>query len=263
MNKYLKRTFAFSFIFLSVIMLVSCKEQSVAAKEQQEMERADMQYAYRLLENDEKMKAAEIFEQVIKKEPDNARAHLELAIIYHQTNDFVNAMYYYRKYAKMQPNSQKINMVKEQYRRAKKEFLYLENKKGVKYIKPEPEKQSSKTNNTTNDLQIVKDENEQLKESLKEKEAQIAELEGVIKSQAKILRSKVLEIKALRESQPKIQRYTVTPGEHLRSIAVKIYGNEEKWKTLYDANKERLNLKSADNIQPGQVLIIPWDDNNK
>ena len=58
-----------------------------------------------------------------------------------------------------------------------------------------------------------------------------------------------------------VSEYTVLEGDHLQGIAMKIYGDESKWRILYDENKDRLNLKTPNNIQVGQTLIIPWDNN--
>jgi hypothetical protein len=51
--------------------------------------------------------------------------------------------------------------------------------------------------------------------------------------------------------------YEVQPGDTLRSIAEKIFGNAEQWVDLYHANDDRV-LRGGDLI-PGQKLIIPRD----
>jgi nucleoid-associated protein YgaU len=49
--------------------------------------------------------------------------------------------------------------------------------------------------------------------------------------------------------------YTVKKGDSLRKIAKKLYGNESKWKAIYEANQPM--IKNPDLIYPGQVLRIP------
>ena len=49
--------------------------------------------------------------------------------------------------------------------------------------------------------------------------------------------------------------YTVKKGDSLRKIAKKLYGNESKWKAIFEANQPM--IKNADLIYPGQVLRIP------
>ncbi len=47
--------------------------------------------------------------------------------------------------------------------------------------------------------------------------------------------------------------YTVKPGETLRDIAVKIYGDANAWVKIVQAN----NLKNPNSIHAGNVLRIP------
>lgn len=49
--------------------------------------------------------------------------------------------------------------------------------------------------------------------------------------------------------------WVVQSGDSLSSIARKFYGNESKWKTIYDANRN--SISNSNLIYPGQVLKIP------
>jgi nucleoid-associated protein YgaU len=49
--------------------------------------------------------------------------------------------------------------------------------------------------------------------------------------------------------------YTVVAGDSLSKIAKKLYGDANKWKTIYEANKDI--IKNPDLIHPGQKLNIP------
>ena len=49
--------------------------------------------------------------------------------------------------------------------------------------------------------------------------------------------------------------HTVKKGESLRKIAKKYYGDESKWKAIFEANQPM--IKKADLIYVGQVLRIP------
>jgi len=63
--------------------------------------------------------------------------------------------------------------------------------------------------------------------------------------------------------------YTVVSGDSLSKIAKKVYGDEKKYKTIYQANRKTLKkaktiyqanrktLKKANKLKVGQVLIIP------
>ncbi|MEP6836025.1 MAG: LysM peptidoglycan-binding domain-containing protein [Gemmatimonas sp.] len=57
------------------------------------------------------------------------------------------------------------------------------------------------------------------------------------------------------ESQETTQTYTVASGDTMKKIAQHFYGDESKWKGIWEANKA--HIKNPDLIQVGQVLNIP------
>ncbi len=234
------------YLIITIALLFSCKKETAIEREFEEMKQADMQFAYKLLENNKKTEAAEIFQKVLYNNPENSRAHLELAIIYHQTNDFINAMYHYRQYGKLQPDSQKFELVAEQLRLAIKEFTWVQNQREARRTsRNEPEQ------NNNNVIEDLKNQNLKLTDEIESLKTKITSLEKTVHSQAQVLRNR----------QKKVSEYIVLDGDHLEGIAVKIYGDETRWRILYEANKDRLNLKTPNNIKVGQTLIIPWDNN--
>jgi nucleoid-associated protein YgaU len=49
--------------------------------------------------------------------------------------------------------------------------------------------------------------------------------------------------------------YTVVKGDSLSKIAKREYGDANRWRAIYDANRDI--IKDPDLIYPGQVLTIP------
>jgi nucleoid-associated protein YgaU len=49
--------------------------------------------------------------------------------------------------------------------------------------------------------------------------------------------------------------YVVVKGDSLSKIAKREYGDANKWRTIYEANKEL--IKDPDLIYPGQELTVP------
>jgi LysM repeat protein len=56
-------------------------------------------------------------------------------------------------------------------------------------------------------------------------------------------------------AEPVEQTYTVASGDSLSKIAKKFYGDANKWRRIFDANRD--TIKNPDLIHPGQVLKIP------
>ena len=57
---------------------------------------------------------------------------------------------------------------------------------------------------------------------------------------------------------PAAQTYTVAKGDSLSKIAKHFYGNANRWRPIFDANRDQLD--DPDRIKPGQVLKIPAAD---
>jgi nucleoid-associated protein YgaU len=49
--------------------------------------------------------------------------------------------------------------------------------------------------------------------------------------------------------------YTVQAGDNLTKIARQVYGDGNKWKAIYEANRDK--IKNPDLIHPGEVLTLP------
>ena len=49
--------------------------------------------------------------------------------------------------------------------------------------------------------------------------------------------------------------YTVQAGDNLTKIARQVYGDGNKWKAIFDANRDK--IKNPDLIHPGEVLTLP------
>ena len=57
------------------------------------------------------------------------------------------------------------------------------------------------------------------------------------------------------DSPPAPRTYTVVAGDSLSKISKKVYGDANKWKRIFEANRD--TVKNPDLIHPGQVLKIP------
>jgi nucleoid-associated protein YgaU len=57
------------------------------------------------------------------------------------------------------------------------------------------------------------------------------------------------------DAPPAARTYTVAAGDNLSKIAKRFYGNSNKWKRIFEANRD--TIENPDLIYPGQVLKIP------
>jgi nucleoid-associated protein YgaU len=53
------------------------------------------------------------------------------------------------------------------------------------------------------------------------------------------------------------QEYTITAGDTLSMLALRYYGNAQKWPKIYEANKS--SVKNPNYIYIGQKIVIPAD----
>ena len=58
-----------------------------------------------------------------------------------------------------------------------------------------------------------------------------------------------------RNITPAGKTYTVVQGDSLSKIAKREYGDANKWRQIYQANRDV--IENPDLIEPGQNLIIP------
>ena len=54
---------------------------------------------------------------------------------------------------------------------------------------------------------------------------------------------------------PSGRSYPVVKGDSLSKIAKHLYGDAQKWRKIYDANRDQ--IKNPDLIYPGQTFTIP------
>ena len=56
-------------------------------------------------------------------------------------------------------------------------------------------------------------------------------------------------------ASPSRRTYTVVAGDSLSNIAKRTYGDANRWRAIYELNKDI--IKNPDLIYPGQVFTLP------
>ncbi len=234
--------------------------------------------AYELLEEGQYPEAGNILEQVLEVDPNLVRPHLDLALLLHdQGQDYIRAIYHYRRYLDLRPATEKRDMVEDRIRQAALAF-YKRVKQELEERGEEDVVTVSRDTNAADSDPSLQQQNATLTAQLDQAREQVSALEEtnrihrvhIKQMQEKIdrLQSRKLAMEteervpvpdaatsddAASEAPPRT--YTVRPNDSLSVIAHRVYGDATKWRLIQRANREVLGDSVA--LRIGQVLVIP------
>ncbi len=219
--------------------------------------------------------ALEAFLKVIEKRGGDApESHLEAGRIYlNHIKDPIAAIYHYRKYLELRPNSPQAPQVWQLIDTAKKQFAAT--------LAAEPLGQQFERLDLLDALEKLKAENASLR-------AEMTKLGKQTPPQTSLVQSRLPAPGSQRESdfndpfanaavqpvvpieipaaQPRAEpqrpannavtrTYTVQAKDTLYGISVKFYGSGNRWQSIMQANSDV--LRSSGDLKPGMVLRIP------
>lgn len=207
------------------------------------------------LDGGDKDSAIHFFTKAIDRRPQNARAHLQLALLYDDAkNDYIRAIYHYERCLETWPNDEQRPQIEDYIKKARMTQASI-------FLSHLPI-----TDERINALQF---ENGQLKKSLFEVRKNIAQLIAEQANEnaaapAQKDRKQVADKDRSKGAKPGVTQgtpdakggsatYLVQPGDTLARIAGKVYGDSAKYKRIQDANK----LSDPRKIKVGQTLVIP------
>jgi LysM repeat protein len=242
-----------------------------------------------LLKNGRKQEALNAFLKVIAKRGDDApESHLEVGQLYLQhINDPLSAIYHFKKYLALRPNSPQAPLVKQRIDAATREFALT--------LPAQPLENQLQRVDLVATLDRLKQENESLKQELADLKAsrsgptapgteETVQVPGsrptgsfnfstdtipVVHTRAAPVPSgRATAAPAVRTpSAPASaataaptppaagRRHIVQPGDTLSKIALKYYSNRAKWRDVYAANRDV--MKSESDLKVGTALKIP------
>lgn len=187
------------------------------------------------------------YQSLLNRDPSVARGHLALAFLLEkQGSNSVDAIYHFQRYLALRPDTEKRRMIQDHIRSAQ---LY--------YV-------STVFSNQAAVLRRIGD--------LERENASLAIHTSNLVSQVAQLRATVGVLRASRDSsadnvpvtkpdtgstlpQPAGRMVKVGKGDSLRIIALRYYGDPERWREIYEANRDQ--LKHPQSLQVGQSLIVP------
>jgi tetratricopeptide (TPR) repeat protein len=246
-----------------------------------------------LLKTGRKQEALSAFLKVIdRRGDDSAESHLEVGLLYLQNiNDPLSAIYHFKKYLALRPNSPQAPLVRQRIDAATREF--------ARTLPAQPLESQLQRVDLVATLDRLKQENESLKQELADLKAgrkTPASLDtdetGPASSTATsasagvnfsvdpipVVRTRPLLGSSVRanatpartapaslQAQPAqttaptrsagIHKHTVRPGDTLSKLAQQYYNNRSKWRDIYAANRDV--MKSEADLKVGMELIIP------
>ena len=178
--------------------------------------------------------AARLYEQVLHTTPDTVEAHLELGLLYDEKmGDPVSAIYHYRQFLNLKPDSDKKQLVEDFIERAK---LSLAAKL------PQPPAIDPA------ELTRLQTENAALR-------GRVAELESKGSAAAVVLVGPGAPAMPPATASTATRTHIVQKGDTLQSLALRYYGARSAWEKIYTANQTI--LPSKDQLKVGQQLVIP------
>lgn len=93
--------------------------QSVARVDERELDHPLMARASAKAREGNIEAAVELYQKVIEQQPTRARAHLNIAALYEDSKELVDAIYHYRRYLAMRPSTEKAQMIRDRIRIAR------------------------------------------------------------------------------------------------------------------------------------------------
>jgi tetratricopeptide (TPR) repeat protein len=250
-----------------------------------------------LLKSGRKQEALSAFLKVIEKRGEDApESHLEVGLLYLQhINDPLSAIYHFKKYLALRPNSPQAPLVKQRIDAAMREF--------ARTLPAQPLESQLQRVDLVATLDRLKQENDRLKQELADVKAGRNNPAGphsdeigattatagspslgvnfTVESPIPTVRTRPLPNPPAARNMPSAparvtpapaqptsnqaataathyaagRKHTVQPGDTLSKIAQQYYGNRAKWHDIYAAN--RGVMKSETDLKVGTELKIP------
>lgn len=193
--------------------------------------------------------AVRIYRFLLGQDPAAARAHLALAFLLDKPEgDYVSAIYHYRRYLELRPDTEKADMIRTRIRAAEialvgKTYASVTNL-ADRFTRIEQEDAALRIRNAN-----LMAQNRQLQAALAQERARIAQ------SAARAENSLARMAPPAAGMRPALRTVKVEHGDTLLKIAARVYGDSGRWKDILEANRE--TLKRAEDVRVGQSLVVP------
>jgi len=245
---------------LLVVTLACGCSQKIARQEDREVSEPIIQKARSRAESGDIDSALRLYLAALDANPRLARAHLDMAILWHDyKKDYVRAIYDYQRYLEMRPATEKRQMIEGRIRAAGQMYAatvlrpnrFVEENLALR-------QENSELRNTIDSL---RQEREDFKHKYEQASEQMEMGSGGVRpldvSATNLPVSDMLVVShAARTNETvKPRAYRVRPGDTLSSIAMDFYQDGYQWNKIYEANRQL--LAESKTLKVGQLLVIP------
>lgn len=255
----------FGWLFLAgVILLVGgCRE---TAPETKETDERAFRRGQSFLREGRHQEALNAFLTVIESRRVAPESHLEAGLIYlHHLRDPLAAIYHFRKYLEVRPNTDQSALVRDRIVSAQREF--------IRTLPGDPFAGSMERVDLVEKTRSAQEQNLELREALAQSRGRVDRLERELQQ----ARQTIEELRARIEGRPvapvviappapapthtanraaaRSTTYVVQPGDTLSRISQNVYGTPARWAEIFEANRDTLSSPNA--LRVGQELRIP------
>lgn len=233
-----------------------------------------------LMKAGRRQEALTAFLKVVDKRRDDApESHLEVGLLYAQhINDPLSAIYHFRKYLALRPNSPQASLVRQRIDAAIREF--------ARTIPAQPLESQTQRVDLIATLDRLKQENDALKQQLADARAgrgagipEGSGTPGPAATRPEVFNFSIETLPTVRTRPPAPapaparvapaprttppvipevtteRRHVVRPGDTLFKLAQQYYGNRARWRDIYAANRNI--MKNDSDLKVGMALRIP------
>jgi tetratricopeptide (TPR) repeat protein len=260
-------------VIASFLMLLAACEHAGPASDAEAEQEPNYQRARRLCDQQDFPAAAEFYKKALLINPEFANAHLELGLLYeNKLTDPISAIYHYRRFLELRPDSDKKQVVEDFIERAK---LSLAAK-----APQSPIVDPSELTQLENEKTALLQENAALRTRVAELEKSGNATQSVVTAPASVAVASAAPLVPAAATSPaggpeivmaaapmmltseastmessRFRTYIVQRGDTLQSLALRYYGSRAAWEKIFQAN--RSGLPSKDQLKVGQQLMIP------
>ncbi|HTJ77714.1 MAG TPA: LysM peptidoglycan-binding domain-containing protein [Rariglobus sp.] len=266
---------------LAALLFVAGCERSADSPFTAEVDDSDYRRGKELLRQGRNQEALVAFQKVVENRGDDApESHLELGILYQQhIKDPITAIYHYRKFRELKPNSPQADLVRQRIDAATREF--------ARTLPAQPLDNQMERLDLLDKLDQLQRENAQLKDQLIAAKTQavnsprpavslispdtsaplavnpdfspIAPAPDPTPVPQPVPQSSTPAVSLNRPVSPSAvtsgRKHTVVKGDTLFSLAQRYYNNKSRWRDIYAANRDV--MKSQNDLKIGMELKIP------